>query len=353
MKVKSHLAYLCEVLEVICQELSISFLECKTSSGLSSHPRVKEPHFGGMHWEQLIWGHWMLLKYSFASKNPCCMLGWNTLDLPSVEILFHSSCNDTWWDITENTAHRNAQFPFNFLQKKVHLYAKKSTELAGTSRGYCAAARRGFGSQLPIALRHGSPCEVLHAPCRDRTNGCLYIATGVMEDPSTPCWRIATLWIAACQCGRYCTSWLYIHWPGYEYYVYYVYYSDIVRIAVILSKQQGGVNCDENVQVKWAVYLSRFLFVTSDGQGALYYEGPALVLLQTEQGHVLGALSTQTLHVLVAMETGQPTEQHWSDWWYELWMYISSDYIYYIPFHNHAFSVVGDSQYSSHPWISK
>ena len=128
------------------------------------------------------------------------------------------------------------------------------------------------------------------------------------------------LWIAACQSGRYCTSWLYIHWPGYEYYVCtYCHY----------LKQAWGVNCDENVQVKWAIiYLSRFLFVTSDGQGALYYEGPALVLLQTEQGHVLGALSTQTLHVLVAMETGQPTEQHWSDWmiWimdvHKFWLHI-------------------------------
>ena len=107
------------------------------------------------------------------------------------------------------------------------------------------------------------------------------------------------------------------------------------------------------MQGKWAIiYLSRFLFVTSDGQGALYYEGPALVLLQTEQGHVLGALSTQTLHVLVVMETGQPTEQHWSDWM--IWIMDVHKFRLHIilyTFHNHALSVVGDSQYRSHPWF--
>ena len=115
------------------------------------------------------------------------MLGWNTLDLPSEEICFTRV--ETILDKISQSAQHTEMHNFHSIssKKKVHLCAKKSTELAGISRGYCAAALRGFGSQLPIALRHGSPCEVLHAPCRDRTNGCLYIATGVMEDPSTPC----------------------------------------------------------------------------------------------------------------------------------------------------------------------
>ena len=173
-----------------------------------------------------------------------------------------------------------------------------------------------------------------------------------MEDPSTPCWRIATLWIAACQCGRYCTSWLHIHWPGYEYYVYYVILYVLIRVAIILSKQGSKLwwKCAREMSynlplpfpfcyLRWSgclVLWRASIGAASDGAGPCAW------------GHCPRKLSM----FLVVMETGQPTEQHWSDWM--IWIMDVHKFRLHIilyTFHNHALSVVGDSQYRSHPWF--
>ena len=117
-------------LYIICQELSISFLECKTS-GLSSHPRVEEPHFGGLQ-SALGIADLRLLKYSFACKNPCCMLGWNTLDLPSVETILD--------EISQRTQKQMHNFlhnvPFVFGQKE---YRIPHIPLEAIAQLHCAA----------------------------------------------------------------------------------------------------------------------------------------------------------------------------------------------------------------------